>query len=119
MLVLLIRIYYNDCVCNYCSFKYKMLKEAVKKLINGYGIDMTVTREAIDEIAARAEAEKTGARGLMTIFERVLRNFKFELPSSGIRSFEVNTDTVNDPEHALQQLLLNNKKLMKKTKTTF
>ena len=77
----------------------------------GYGIDMAMTREAMDEVAARAEAEKTGARGLMTIFERVLRNFKFELPSSGIRSFEVNTDTVNDPEHALQQLLLNNQSL--------
>ncbi len=85
--------------------------QQAKADFNGYGIDMTVTREAIDEIAARAEAEKTGARGLMTIFERILRNFKFELPSSGIRSFEVNTDTVADPERALQKLLLEHQSL--------
>ena len=47
----------------------------------------------------------------MTIFERILRNFKFELPSSGIGSFEVNTDTVADPEQALQKLLLEHQSL--------
>ena len=85
--------------------------QQAKADFDGYGIDMTITREAIDEIAARAEAEKTGARGLMTIFERILRDFKFELPSSGIRSFEVNTDTVADPEQALKKLLLEHQSL--------
>ena len=85
--------------------------QQTKADFSGYGIDMTITREAIDEIAARAEAEKTGARGLMTIFERILRNFKFELPSSGIDAFEVNTDTVAAPEQALQKLLLEHRSL--------
>lgn len=78
----------------------------------GYDIDMDITTEAIEEIAARAEQEKTGARGLMTVFEKILRNFKFELPSSGIHFFEVNTDTVNDPNKALKQLLLSNQSLL-------
>lgn len=79
---------------------------------NGYGIDMNITNEAIYEIATQAEQERTGARGLMTIFEKILRNFKFELPSSGIHFFEVNTDTVADPDKALKQLLLDNQSLL-------
>lgn len=82
-----------------------ILKQA-QKAFEGYNINMEITREAINEIAARAEKEKTGARGLMTIFERILRHFKFELPSSGIHFFEVNTDTIADPDKALKDLLL-------------
>ena len=78
----------------------------------GYNLDMDITQEAIVEIAARAEKEKTGARGLMTIFEKIFRNFKFELPSSGIHFFEVNTDTVKDPDGALKKLLLDNQSLL-------
>lgn len=78
----------------------------------GYNMDMEITQEAIVEIASRAEKEKTGARGLMTIFEKIFRNFKFELPSSGIHFFEVNTDTVRDPDQALKKLLLDNQALL-------
>jgi endopeptidase Clp ATP-binding regulatory subunit ClpX len=71
----------------------------------GYGINFNMTTEAILEIAGRAAAEKTGARGLMTIFERVFRYFKFELPSTGAASFEVTQETVADPQSALKSLL--------------
>ena len=74
----------------------------------GYGIECTMTTEAIHEVAARAIGEQTGARGLMTVLERIFRNFKFELPSTAIRSFELNTDGVADPDLALQQLLVKN-----------
>ncbi len=101
----------------------KILTESEGSILNqykedfaGYGIDMQMTREAIEEIAALAEEEKTGARGLMTILERTLRNFKFELPSSGIHFFEVNTDTLKDKDAYLKQLLLNNQHLLEKTK---
>ncbi|MDR0647316.1 MAG: AAA family ATPase [Puniceicoccales bacterium] len=80
----------------------------------GYGIDMQITREAIEEVAHLAEQEKTGARGLMTILERILRNFKFELPSSGIHFFEINTDTLKDKENYLKQLLVNNQPILEK-----
>lgn len=79
----------------------------------GYGIDFKITPEAIDEIARRAHTEKTGARGLMTIFEQIFRNFKFELPSTAIRSFEVTTDTVADPIQSLKTLLKENQHLQR------
>ena len=71
----------------------------------GYSIEFKMTTEAIEEIARRAHAEKTGARGLMTVFERVFRYFKFELPSAGASFFEVTRETVAAPHEALKTVL--------------
>jgi ATP-dependent Clp protease ATP-binding subunit ClpX len=72
---------------------------------SGYGIDFEITSEAVQEIASQAHAESTGARGLMTVLERVLRNFKFELPSTAIKSFRIDRATVAQPSEALRILL--------------
>ncbi len=82
-----------------------------KNDFKGYEIDMAITREAIDKVAELAEKEQTGARGLMTVLEKILRNFKFELPSSGIRNFEVDTGTIANPEETLKRLLTDNQAL--------
>ncbi len=74
----------------------------------GYGVELSVTPEAVREVAELAHVEKTGARGLMTVLERALRGFKFELPSSGIKAMAVDADTVRDPETALAKLLESN-----------
>jgi endopeptidase Clp ATP-binding regulatory subunit ClpX len=71
----------------------------------GYGIRFDITPEAIEAIADRAAEEKTGARGLLTILERIFRPFKFELPSSSVRYFEVTAQTVQDPAQSLAQWL--------------
>ena len=71
----------------------------------GYGIDFTVNRAAVRRIAEKAHAEETGARGLMTVMEKMFRGHKFELPSTAIRSFEVDGDAVGDPAAALAALL--------------
>ncbi len=78
----------------------------------GYGIEFDITPEAITEISHRAHGEKTGARGLMTVLERIFRDFKFELPSTAIKSFEVTTETVANPEETLTHLVVENKHLM-------
>ena len=57
------------------------------------------------EIAKRAVAERTGARGLLTVLEETLRDFKFELPGSGVTSLEVDAATVREPARALAALL--------------
>ncbi|HUJ43439.1 MAG TPA: AAA family ATPase [Opitutaceae bacterium] len=72
---------------------------------SGYGIDFEITPDAVREIAGQAHAENTGARGLMTVLERVLRNFKFELPSTAIKSFRIDRATVAQPLETLQTLL--------------
>jgi len=72
---------------------------------SGYGIDFSVTSEAVAEIARRAVDEQTGARGLMTVLERVFRNYKFQLPSTAIKSFEATYETILDPDAALKKML--------------
>jgi endopeptidase Clp ATP-binding regulatory subunit ClpX len=74
----------------------------------GYGIDFDISRDGLHEIAVRAAAENTGARGLMTVLERVFRDFKFELPTTAIKSFSIDAAAVADPGTALQRLLREN-----------
>ena len=81
----------------------------------GYGIELNVTQDAIREIARQAAEEKTGARGLLTILERTFRNFKYELPSTEIKSLTVDEAVVKDPKKGLENaLLLELKNQMKK-----
>jgi len=71
----------------------------------GYGIDLRVTPGAIRMLAERAEKEKTGARGLMTVLERVCRPFKFELPASGVPVFEITERTMAEPAAAMEGMM--------------
>lgn len=79
----------------------------------GYGIDFSISSDAIIAIAAAASKEGTGARGLMTVLERIFRDFKFELPSTAITHFEVTPATIDDPSGCLQQLKENNAHLQR------
>jgi ATP-dependent Clp protease ATP-binding subunit ClpX len=79
----------------------------------GYGIGFKAQPDAISAIADRAYREKTGARGLMTVLEGILRNFKFELPSTAIKSCSIDRTAVEDPESALEELL-NNKDVVQR-----
>ncbi|MBK8476539.1 MAG: AAA family ATPase [Opitutaceae bacterium] len=74
----------------------------------GYGINFDIGHDALHEVAVRAQTENTGARGLMTVLERVFRDFKFELPSTAIKTFVVGPSTVAHPTAALQHLLREN-----------
>lgn len=71
----------------------------------GYGIDFTLEPAALRKVAESAYAEGTGARGLMTVLERLFRDFKFELPSTAIRSFTITAQTLEDPRAQVKTLL--------------
>lgn len=83
--------------------------EQYRNDFRGYNIEFEVTREAIKKIAHQAAGEKTGARGLMTTLESVFRNFKFELPSTSIKTFRVDPETIKEPNKALLDLLRENR----------
>ena len=72
---------------------------------DGYGIELTVQPDAIRTIAAQASLEKTGARGLLTILERLFRNFKFELPGLGIKALSIDASTVQNPKETLDAII--------------
>ncbi|MDB6025380.1 MAG: endopeptidase Clp ATP-binding regulatory subunit ClpX [Verrucomicrobiales bacterium] len=75
-----------------------------------YGIEVLFREDGLRGIAELAVEEQTGARGLMTICERIFRDFKFELPSTNVRRFVVTREMVNDPAGELGKLLAEHKK---------
>jgi len=70
-----------------------------------YGIEVLFADEGLRRIAGHAGEEKTGARGLMTVCERVFREIKFELPSTKVKRFVVTRELVDDPAAELRKIL--------------
>ena len=52
-----------------------------KKLLEFDNVKLTFESEALEAIADKAMARKTGARGLRSIMERIMTNLMFEIPS--------------------------------------
>jgi ATP-dependent Clp protease ATP-binding subunit ClpX len=69
-----------------------------------FGIEAVFDDAALDRIAQLAAEEGTGARGLLTVCERLLRDFKFELPGSGVTSLRVDMDLIERPAERLAEL---------------
>lgn len=72
----------------------------------GYGIMFGLDKDAISFIAKEAYKQQTGARGIMTVMEKIFRNFKYELPSTKINKLYATLDTVSEPEKEIQKMLL-------------
>ena len=70
-----------------------------------YGIEVLFAEDGLRRIAEIAAEEKTGARGLMTVCEKVFRDLKFELPSSHVKRFVVTGELVNNPRGEVANLL--------------
>ncbi|MFW6152132.1 MAG: AAA family ATPase [Verrucomicrobiota bacterium] len=76
-----------------------------RKDFEGYDIDVDIDSDAVRAIAEKAHREKTGARGLMTVCERVFRDFKFEIPSASLRSLSIGRDAVENSAASVGRLL--------------
>jgi ATP-dependent Clp protease ATP-binding subunit ClpX len=76
---------------------------------DAYGIEVLFSDDGLRRIAERAGEEQTGARGLMTVCERVFRDIKFELPSTAVKRFVVTAQLVDDPTAELQKILVDPK----------
>ena len=91
---------------------YQILKTAHGSIINqfsqsfkAYNIEATFHDCALHTIAREAHKEGTGARSLVTILDKALKNFLFELPSSTLRSLGVTKELIEDPESTLRTML--------------
>lgn len=69
-----------------------------------YGITVLFSNCGLRRVAEKAIEQKTGARALMTVCEKVLRNYKFELPSTGVSEFVVTAEVVDDPDTELKRI---------------
>lgn len=82
----------------------KILTEPKNSLIKQYtklfrldGIDFEVTPDALTEIAKVTIEQKTGARGLRSVVERILTKLMFDAPSdSTIKGIKITAECVRD-----------------------
>ena len=76
-----------------------------ERAFGAYGIEVLFSDKGLHRIAEQAYLQGTGARALMTVCEKTLREYKFELPSSNIREFVVTEKVIENPAGELQHIL--------------
>ena len=87
-----------------CDALVRILKEPKNSLIKQYqkmfeldNVKLTFKDDAVIEIAKKAIAQKTGARGLRTILEDLLLNVMYEIPSkTDIKEVIVTKESIDD-----------------------
>jgi len=91
---------------------FLILKEAESSILHQYieafsyyGIEVHFDDGALQEIAALAYKEKTGARGLATVFERIFRDYKFVLPSTHVKAFLITKNLIKNPDGYLKKII--------------
>ena len=76
-----------------------------EEAFSAYNIKVEFTDSALRKVAELAHSQKTGARALMTVCEAILRNFKFELPSTYISKLVIDEKIIEDPDSELQRIM--------------
>lgn len=74
------------------------LVKQYQRLFEYDGVHLEFTPEALKEIAQVAETEKTGARGLRSVIEQVLKDVMYEIPSTNAEKVEVTALSVHNLE---------------------
>ncbi len=85
--------------------RYSSVVTAKKQDFKAYGIDIRFTDDALEIIAREAHNEKTGARALVSVMEKVLVGFERSLPSTEITRFTVTKELVENPRPFLNTIL--------------
>src|SRR6266702_2657371 len=76
-----------------------------ERAFRAYGIEISFEGEALHLIAEAAAKEKTGARGLLTVFEKLFRDYKYNLAGSGLSQLRVTGELVREPLRVLDRLM--------------
>ena len=89
----------------------KIMKEPKNALVKQYqklfkmdNVDLELTDDAVAEVAKKAIALKTGARGLRTILESIMTDVMFEVPSKGNVEKVIIDGAVVRGEHKPEQI---------------
>ncbi len=76
-----------------------------ERAFRAYGLQISFEDEALRMLAEAAAREKTGARGLLTVFEKLFRDYKYYLAGSGLSQLRVTADLVREPKRVLDRLM--------------
>lgn len=88
---------------NILKFSEGSLLRQYEREFEAYGIMARFEDSAIGRIASLAEKENTGARALMTVCERLLRDFKFELPGTSVSELSITDELIDRREELLEE----------------
>lgn len=87
------------------KFSEGSLLRQYERAFRAYGIEISFEDEALRLLAEAAAKEKTGARGLLTVFEKLFRDYKYFLAGSGLSQLRVSVDLVREPKRVLERLM--------------
>ena len=76
-----------------------------ERAFRAYGIEISFEDEALHLIAEAAAKEKTGARGLLTVWEKLFREYKYNLAGSSLSQLRVTGELVREPLRVLDRLM--------------
>src|SRR5881409_2854345 len=82
-----------------------------ERAFRAYGIEISFEDEALRLMSEAAAKEKTGARGLLTVFEKLFRDYKYYLAGSGLTQLRVSAGLVREPQRVLDRLRVEGHKL--------
>src|SRR5881392_3480744 len=86
-----------------------------ERAFRAYGIEISFEDEALHLMAEAAAKEKTGARGLLTVWEKLFRDYKYYLAGSGLSQLRVTGELVREPKKVLDRLMTEGHKLEAQT----
>jgi hypothetical protein len=100
-----------DDLFNIMKYSEGSLLRQYERAFRAYGIEISFEDEALRLLAEAAATEKTGARGLLTVFEKLFRDYKYYLAGSGLSQLRVTATLVREPKRVLDRLMAEGHKL--------
>src|SRR5213083_2396536 len=94
-----------DDLFNIMKYSEGSLLRQYERAFRAYGIEISFEDEALRLLAEAAAMEKTGARGLLTVFEKLFRDYKYYLAGSGLSQLRVTAALVREPQRVLDRLM--------------
>ena len=100
-----------DDLFNIMRYSEGSLLRQYERAFRAYGIEISFEDEALRLLSEAAAKERTGARGLLTVFEKLFRDYKYYLAGSGLTQLRVTADLVREPQRVLDRLCVEGHKL--------
>jgi ATP-dependent Clp protease ATP-binding subunit ClpX len=90
---------------------FQILKNSEGSIMNqyvnafeAYGIELIPSDQGLYRIAQKAFEDHTGARSLVGVCERTFREYKYSLPHSAVKRFELTERLVDFPDEVLEEI---------------
>ncbi len=78
-----------------------------KRDFKSYSVDINFEDDALQKIAQMAYHEQTGARGLVSVVDRIMLKFEKLLPDTDIKEMKITSEMINRPAEELDKIIIN------------